>query len=87
MSESVTDSPPLGRLGMAISEAAYLKMLWERNVCPYCLNVFASGERVGSGRKSDGGFCSLDCFSKYHALAFAEKARLLKRRIRTHNDS
>ena len=72
---------------MAISEAAYLKMLWERNVCPHCHDMIPAGTRVGSGRKADGGFCSLDCFSKYHALSFAEKARLLKGRIRTHNDS
>jgi len=72
---------------MAISEAAYLKMLWERYVCPYCQSVFPRGKRVGSGRMSDGGFCSLSCFSKYHALTLAEKARRLKRRIRTHNDS
>ena len=71
---------------MAISEATYLKILWERNICPHCLRVIPEGKRVGSGRKSDGGFCSLECFSKYHVLEFAEKARLLKRRIPPPNE-
>jgi hypothetical protein len=66
---------------MALSEPAYLKMLWETNVCPFCHGTIPEGKRVGSGLKSDGGFCSLNCFSKYHALKFAEKATLRKRRM------
>jgi hypothetical protein len=66
---------------MSNSEPAYLKMLWDNNVCPFCHETIPEGKRVGSGRKSDGGFCGLDCFSKYHALKFAEKTRLRKRRM------
>lgn len=66
---------------MAISETAYLKTMWERNMCPYCRGVIREGKRIGSGRKTDGGFCSLDCFAKCHVLKFAEKARFVKGNI------
>lgn len=64
---------------MAISEASYLETLWAGNICPYCHNSIPEGKRVGSGKRSNGGFCSLNCFSRYHALDFAEKATILKR--------
>lgn len=64
---------------MAISESAYLEALWERNICAYCQKIIPEGGRVGSGKKADGAFCSLDCFAKYHVLKFGETARLLKR--------
>jgi len=63
---------------MAVLEAEYLKNMWERNICPYCHRTIAKGKRVGSGRKSDGGFCTLHCYASYHALELAEKAALLK---------
>jgi hypothetical protein len=80
MSGTITQAtaPHCGK-AMASSEAAHLEILWKRNVCPYCSGIILEGKRVGSGRKSDGGFCSLDCFSKYHVLELAEKARLLQR--------
>jgi hypothetical protein len=37
---------------------------------------------VGSGRKADGGFCSLDCYTDFHQLQLAERARRLAERIR-----
>lgn len=64
---------------MAISEAAYLKMMWERNECPNCRRSILEGQRVGTGRKRDGGFCSLDCYTRYYAMKLAEKAKLLKK--------
>lgn len=60
---------------MAESEAAYLLRLWNENICPYCGKPIPEGKRVGSGRKADGGFCSLDCYTRYHELNLAEKAR------------
>jgi hypothetical protein len=71
---------------MAITEAAYLEQLWKLKICPFCHRPLQEGNRVGSGRKSDGGFCSLDCFSKYHALELAEKARLVKRGVPPPNE-
>lgn len=64
---------------MAISEAAYLQTMWERNECPYCRRAIPEGKRVGTGQKKDGGFCSLDCYARYNAMKLAEKANLLKK--------
>jgi hypothetical protein len=63
---------------VARTEAEYLLDLWERNVCPYCGKQIPEMSRVGSGRKSDGGFCSLDCYARYHALELAERARKIQ---------
>jgi hypothetical protein len=60
---------------VAVTEQAYLNELWAMNICPYCSKAIPEGTRVGSGRKSDGGFCSLDCYAKYHAAELAERAR------------
>ena len=65
---------------MAISEAAYLEKMWKRNECPICHRSIPKGTRVGTGRKADGGFCGLECYSKYYVLELWEKARLLKKR-------
>jgi hypothetical protein len=36
------------------------------------------GQRVGSGKKSDGGFCSLDCYGEYHKKRLVEKHKNLR---------
>jgi len=38
--------------------------------------------RVGTGRKSDGGFCSLDCYANFYQLELSERARRLSERIK-----
>jgi hypothetical protein len=43
------------------------------------LEAQPGGTRVGSGRKSDEGFCSLECFAQYYRLALSEKLRLLEK--------
>jgi len=48
---------------MAESIEAYLLELWDQNICPNCGKTIPQGTRVGSGRKSEGGFCSLDCYA------------------------
>jgi hypothetical protein len=62
---------------MAKSEREYLLELWSKSICPYCGKAIPEGTRVGSGRKSDGGFCSLDHYTAYHQLELSEKARKL----------
>ncbi len=64
---------------MAQSESKYLLELWGRNICPFCKNVFDEGKRVGTGRKSDGGFCSLSCYTEYYKLDLRERARRIQR--------
>lgn len=46
---------------------------WERCRCPYCPKVFPAGNRVGTGKKSEGGFCSLDCCTRFAALDIQER--------------
>lgn len=59
-------------------QAVNLLEYWERNVCPTCGKEIPDGTRVGSGRKADGGFCSLDCYAKYYSYELSAKARKLK---------
>jgi hypothetical protein len=65
---------------MAISEAAYLRAMWARSECPNCHATISEGRRVGTGKKADGGFCGLGCYTQYYAMELLEKARLLEER-------
>jgi len=58
-----------------LREDEYLLALWEKNVCPYCGKDIPEGTRIGSGRKAEGGFCSLDCYTRYYKLELVERAR------------
>ena len=60
---------------MAMSETQYLLELWSMNVCPWCERDIKPNTRVGSGRKNEGGFCSLDCYVKYYSIELNERAR------------
>ena len=57
------------------SEEEYLLELWERNICPYCGNTIPAKSRVGSGDKRRGGFCSLDCFTRYYEFELLKRAQ------------
>jgi len=63
---------------MALSESVYLLNLWEKNVCPFCKKQYDARGRVGSGRKRDGGFCSLACYTGYYELDLRERARRIQ---------
>jgi hypothetical protein len=69
----------LSERSMAVSETAYLTMMWARNECPTCRRAIPEGKCVGTGRTSDGGFCSLDCYARYYAMELTEKAALLRK--------
>ncbi len=58
---------------MAVTEAAYLAQCWEAGICPFCRRAFPAQQRVGSGRREDGGFCGLSCFAEYHKLNLQER--------------
>ena len=68
-------------------EEEYLLELWERNICPFCGNLIPEGTRIGRGQKRLGGFCSLDCVTRYYELEFADRAALLASIFRRHQDS
>jgi len=67
---------------VATSEEAYLLELWDQNICPNCGKTIPQGTRVGSGRKSEGGFCSLECYASFYQLELAERARRVAERIK-----
>ena len=72
---------------MAESEEQYLLELWEQNVCPNCGKQIPAGQRVGSGQKSKGGFCSLDCYADFYEHELAERARRIAEATKKHGES
>jgi len=72
---------------MAKSERDYLLELWDKNICPSCCNGIAEGTRVGSGRKSEGGFCSLDCYATYYKAELTERAKKVAELAARHQNS
>jgi len=64
---------------MARSESDYLLELWDKKICPFCREPIKEGKRVGTGRKKDGGFCSLGCYTRYYELELRERARRTQR--------
>jgi hypothetical protein len=50
---------------MAESIEASRLELWDRNICPNCFKTIPQATRGGSGRKREGGFCSLDCHPSF----------------------
>jgi hypothetical protein len=56
-------------------EARELLALWDQNVCAFCGMRIPGGKKLGSGRKADGGFCSLECYASYHGLDSIQRAR------------
>ena len=58
-------------------EERFLLDCWAQNVCPHCSKEIPEGKRVGSGKKSEGGFCSLDCYGEYHKKRLTEKHKHL----------
>lgn len=59
---------------MAEGEEAYLRTCWEQRVCPCCREAMLPGTAIGSGRASDGHFCSLRCYGQYHEGAIRRRA-------------
>jgi len=72
---------------MDIQESQYLLDLWSKNICPWCGKKIPEGKRVGSGRKSQGGFCSLVCYGDYYALELQERAKKVAEIAKRHRHS
>jgi len=62
-------------------EQRFLLECWDQNVCPHCNKQIPEGTRVGSGKKSEGGFCSLNCYGEYH-----KKALIARHKQRTESE-
>jgi hypothetical protein len=72
---------------MGTSNEDNLLVLWEQNTCPYCGREIAEGTRVGTGRKSDGGFCSLDCYTKYYQSQLVDRSERIAAAFQRHKNS
>jgi hypothetical protein len=57
------------------SEQNVLLELWEMNICPQRGKDIPEGTRVGSGRRSEGGFCSLGCYADFYGSDLIECAK------------
>ena len=80
-------SPVNNPVEMPQSDEEYLLMLWDKGICPNCGGTVREGARFGSGRKSDGGFCSLDCYGEYHKTAIVERHKKLLATVYKHRNS
>ncbi len=72
---------------MGSSEAECLLELWDKNICPFCGKVIPEGTRVGSGNKSEGGFCSLQCYTDYYKTQLIERAKRVAALAARHRNS
>lgn len=72
---------------MARSERDYLLELWDKNICPNCGNQIPEHSRVGSGKKAEGGFCSLECYAKYYEVELIERGKRVAALAARHRDS
>jgi hypothetical protein len=63
-------------------EADHLLHLFEKNICPNCGMFIPEGKRVGSGKRAEGGFCSLTCFTNYNGLKLVERFQLVESILR-----
>jgi hypothetical protein len=64
-----------------------LLKLWDKNICPNCGKDIPAGQRIGSGQKRKGGFCSLDCYASFYRYELAERARRISEVMRKHGES
>jgi hypothetical protein len=67
---------------MAVTETTYLLQCWEAGTCPFCGKEFPAEQRVGRGRREDGGFCGLSCFAEYYKLSLLERHERIVRESR-----
>ncbi len=70
-----------------LDEEDHLLMLWDAGICPNCGVEIKNGKRVGSGKKSDGGFCSLNCYGDYHKATLVERHRKRREAVERHRNS
>jgi hypothetical protein len=69
------------------SEQEYLLELGKANICPNCGKAIPGGTRIGTGKKSDGIFCSLDCLAQYHETELIERAKKVSALAQRHRTS
>lgn len=58
---------------VAAEEQGYLRDSLEKNICPACKKP--PNGKIGSGRRKDGLFCSLDCYARWHEGGLLKRHR------------
>lgn len=64
---------------MRETERRLLLELDERQICPFCGKHVKYGDRIGTGSRSSGVFCSLDCYAHYNVLELTDRIILLRK--------
>jgi len=72
---------------MGESEKEYLLDLANANICPNCGKAIPDSTRIGTGKKTDGVFCSLDCLAQYHETELIERAKKVSALAQRHRTS
>lgn len=62
-----------------MEHSQYLLLLWMAGTCPCCGVSIPEGTRIGTGHKTDGGFCSMDCYLAYYSLEATERTQRARR--------
>jgi hypothetical protein len=65
----------------------YLLELWDANICPNCGVAIPDQARVGSGKKSEGGFCSLSCYGDYYKATLVDRHQKTLAIVERHRNS
>jgi hypothetical protein len=50
-----------------------IRRSWDEGICPKCGQKIAERKGIGTGRKADGTFCSLDCIAAFHGKDFIRR--------------
>jgi len=58
-----------------------------KNICTNCGKVVPTGALIGSGKKSEGIFCSLDCSAVYNKEKLLERAKKVQANAARHRNS
>jgi hypothetical protein len=72
---------------MTDQERSYLLELWGEGICPNCGKKIPEGVRVGSGKKSEGGFCTLSCYGEFYRTEIVERAKKVSALAERHRKS
>jgi hypothetical protein len=56
---------------MAETEDGYLEKCKKEGLCPTCHKPLGAG--IGSGRHTDGVFCSLECYGEWHRASLIRR--------------
>jgi hypothetical protein len=58
-----------------------------KNICTNCGKVIPTGTLIGSGKKSEGIFCSLGCSAEYNKGKLLKRARKVQADADRHRNS